>query len=194
MTRSFSFKRLRQRDWAILFIVLSLVAGVLWYFYMYSPTLERISQLESDITRLDADIRRGEDARRNLPDLRLAVIELEADRRDFLAQLPRESDIAGLIDSVRASALASDVTLQSFSQGSAQGQIQDVRPIGFNISTQGSYSQTMSYLGRLEDMQRFAKIGQVSLDLDENTSTDPLLNAAFSFTVYVYTGSDPGEQ
>ena len=62
MTRSFSFKRLRQRDWAILFIVLSLVAGVLWYFYMYSPTLERISQLESDITRLDADIRRGEDA------------------------------------------------------------------------------------------------------------------------------------
>ncbi|HRP48303.1 MAG TPA: type 4a pilus biogenesis protein PilO [Trueperaceae bacterium] len=194
MTRTFSLKRLRQRDWAILFIVLSLVAGVLWYFYMYSPTLERISQLESDITRLDADIRRGEDARRNLPDLRLAVIELEADRRDFLAQLPRESDIAGLIDSVRASAQASDVTLQSFSQGSAQGQIQDVRPIGFNISTQGSYSQTMSYLGRLEGMQRFAKIGQVSLDLDENTSTDPLLNAAFSFTVYVYTGSDPGEQ
>jgi len=194
MTRTFSLKRLRQRDWAILFIVLSLVAGVLWYFYMYSPTLERISQLESDITRLDADIRRGEDARRNLPDLRLAVIELEADRRDFLAQLPRESDIAGLIDSVRASAQASDVTLQSFSQGSAQGQIQDVRPIGFNISTQGSYAQTMSYLGRLEGMQRFAKISQVSLDLDENTSTDPLLNAAFSFTVYVYTGSDPGEQ
>lgn len=194
MSRSFDLKRLRQRDWAIIFIVLSIIAAVLWYFYLYSPTQERIAQLEADITRLDADIRRGEDARRNLPDLRLAVAELEADRREFLAQLPRESDVAGLIDSLRASALQSDVTIQSFSQGTAQAQVQDVRPIGFNIATQGSYSQTMDYLGRLETMQRFAKIGQVSLDLDENTSTDPALNAAFAFTVYVYTGRDPGEQ
>lgn len=194
MTRSFDLKRLKQRDWAIIFIVLSVLAAVVWYFYLYSPTQDRISQLESDITRLDADIRRGEDARRNLPNLRLAVAELESDRREFLSQLPRESDIAGLIDSLRASALDSDVVIQSFGQGSAQEQVQDVRSIGFNISTGGTYGQTMDYLTRLETMRRFAKVGQVSLNIEDNTSADPLLNAAFSFTVYVYTGSDPGEQ
>lgn len=194
MSRSFDLRRLKQRDWAIIFIVVSLLAAVAWYFYLYSPTQDRIAQLESDITRLDADIRRGEDARRNLPNLRLAVAELEADRREFLSQLPRESDIAGLIDSLRASALDSDVVMQSFGQGSAQEQVQDVRSIGFNIATEGTYSQTMDYLARLETMQRFAKVGQVSLNLEDNASTDPLLNAAFSFTVYVYTGSDPGEQ
>ncbi|MBW7917610.1 MAG: type 4a pilus biogenesis protein PilO [Trueperaceae bacterium] len=194
MSRSFDLRRLKQRDWAIIFIVVSLLAAVAWYFYLYSPTQDRIAQLESDITRLDADIRRGEDARRNLPNLRLAVAELEADRREFLSQLPRESDIAGLIDSLRASALDSDVVMQSFGQGSAQEQVQDVRSIGFNITTEGTYSQTMDYLARLETMQRFAKVGQVSLNLEDNASTDPLLNAAFSFTVYVYTGSDPGEQ
>jgi len=194
VSRSFDLRRLKQRDWAIIFIVVSLLAAVAWYFYLYSPTQDRIAQLESDITRLDADIRRGEDARRNLPNLRLAVAELEADRREFLSQLPRESDIAGLIDSLRASALDSDVVMQSFGQGSAQEQVQDVRSIGFNITTEGTYSQTMDYLARLETMQRFAKVGQVSLNLEDNASTDPLLNAAFSFTVYVYTGSDPGEQ
>ncbi len=194
MSRSFDLRRLKQRDWAIIFIVVSLLAAVAWYFYLYSPTQDRIAQLESDITRLDADIRRGEDARRNLPNLRLAVAELEADRRELLSQLPRESDIAGLIDSLRASALDSDVVMQSFGQGSAQEQVQDVRSIGFNITTEGTYSQTMDYLARLETMQRFAKVGQVSLNLEDNASTDPLLNAAFSFTVYVYTGSDPGEQ
>ncbi len=194
MSRSFDIRKLKQRDWAMVFIVLSIILAVVWYFYMYSPTQERVAQLESDITRLDADLRRGEDARRNLPNLRLAVAELETDRRDFLSQLPRESDIAGLIDSLRTSALESDVAIQSFSQGSAQEQVQDVRPIGFNIATQGTYAETMNYLGRLEGMQRFTKIGRVSLDLEDNTSSDPNLNAAFSFTVYVYTGSDPGEQ
>src|SRR5690606_36116575 len=137
--------------------------------------------------------RRGEDARRNLPDLRLAVAQLEEDRRVFLSELPRESDISGLIDQLRVSAADADVTVQSLSQGSANEQIQDVRPIGFSVQTQGTYGDTMQFLAGLEGLQRFTKIGRVSLALEDNTSTDPLLNASYDFTVYVYTGDDPGE-
>lgn len=191
---NFSFRNLRQRDWAIVFIVLSLLVGVLWYFYMYKPTQEQIATLEDDIARLDIEIRRGEDARRNLPDLRLAVAQLEEDRRVFLSELPRESDIAGLIDQVRVSASESDVLVNSFSQGNAQESIQDVRPIGFTVATQGTFGETMTFLTRLEELQRFTKIQQVGLNLEDNTSRDPLINATYAFTVYVYTGADPGEQ
>jgi len=190
---NFSFSRLRQRDIAIIAIVLSLVAGALWYLYMYRPTQDRITQLEADIARLDFEIRRGEDARRNLPDLRLAVAQLEEDRRIFLSELPRESDIAGLIDQLRLSAARADVVVQSLSQGTASEQVQDVRPIGFSVQTQGTYGQTMEFLASLESLQRFTKIGRVSLAVDNNESADPLLNAAYDFTVYVYTGNDPGE-
>ncbi len=191
---NFSLRNLRQRDWAIIFIVLSLLVGVLWYFYMYKPTQEQIATLEDDIARLDIEIRRGEDARRNLPDLRLAVAQLEEDRRVFLSELPRESDIAGLIDQVRVSASESDVLVNSFSQGNAQESIQDVRPIGFTVATQGTFGETMTFLTRLEELQRFTKIQQVGLNLEDNTSRDPLINATYAFTVYVYTGADPGEQ
>ncbi len=191
---NFSLRNLRQRDWAIIFIVLSILAGVLWYFYMYKPTQEQITVLEDDIARLDIEIRRGEDARRNLPDLRLAVAQLEEDRRVFLAELPRESDVAGLIDQLRVSASNSDVIVNSFSQGTAQESIQDVRPIGFSVATQGTFGDTMTFLSRLEELQRFTKIQQVGLNLEDNTSTDPTINATYAFTVYVYTGADPGEQ
>jgi type IV pilus assembly protein PilO len=191
---NFSLRNLRQRDWAIIFIVLSILAGVLWYFYMYKPTQEQITVLEDDIARLDIEIRRGEDARRNLPDLRLAVAQLEEDRRIFLAELPRESDISGLIDQLRVSASNSDVLVNSFSQGTAQESIQDVRPIGFSVATQGTFGETMTFLSRLEELQRFTKIQQVGLNLEDNTSTDPTINATYAFTVYVYTGADPGEQ
>jgi hypothetical protein len=70
---NFNLRNLRQRDIAIILVVLTVIGGVLWYFYMYQPSQDRIAELEADIVRLETEIRRGEDARRNLPDLRLAV-------------------------------------------------------------------------------------------------------------------------
>lgn len=190
---SFSFRNMRQRDMALVAIVLSLVAGALWYFYMYRPTQDRITDLETQIVRLDLEIRRGEDARNNLPDLRLAVAQLEDDRRVFLSELPTDSDIAGLIDQLRVSAAGAGVLVNSFGQGSAQENVQDVRPIGFSIETEGNYSDTMTFLGQLEALQRFTKIQRVSLNLVDNTSTDPGIKADYDFVIYVYTGQDPGE-
>jgi type IV pilus assembly protein PilO len=192
MTSRFRLSRLRQRDWAILFIVLSLVGAGLWSWFMYRPTQETIASLEDEISRLDTQIERGEAARRNLPALRLAVAELEQDRRDFLAELPAESEVADLIDALRVSASEADVVVDSLGQGTAGEDIQDVRPIGFSLATTGAYADTMTFLATLETLQRFTKIEQVSLTVVEPVA-EPDLNADFGFTVYVFTGEDPGE-
>ncbi len=189
---NFSLRNLRQRDIAILAIVLSIVVAGLWYFYMYRPTQDHIATLQNDIAQLNTQIQRGEQARRNLPDLRAAVAQLEQDRRTFLAQLPKESDISGLIDQLRTSASDSQVKVDSFGQGSAQGSVQDVRPIGFSIATTGTFVNTMDFLGKLEGLQRFTKIHQVTLNVKGNADNNPDLSASFNFTVYVYTGKDPG--
>lgn len=191
---SFNLRKLKQRDVAILFIVLTIIAALLWYFYMYRPTQDNITSLQDDIARLESEIVRGEQARDNLPDLRLAVAQLEQDRRDFLAQLPKESDIANLIDQLRVSAADAHVTVNNLSRGTAQEQIDSVRPIGFSVATEGSFADTMSFLGELEGLQRFTKIQQVGLNVQDNTSANPDLQANFGFTVYVFTGEDPGEQ
>ncbi len=191
---SFNLRNLRQRDIAILCIVLTIIAAVVWYFYMYQPTQDQIQTIETDIAQLDTQIQRGEQARENLPALRLAVAQLEQDRRDFLAQLPKESDIAGLIDQLKASASDSDVVVNSFAQGTANESVDGVRPIGFTMSTQGTFARTMGFLSHLETLQRFAKIQQVGLNVQGNDSDNPDLTANYGFTVYVFTGQDPGEQ
>jgi type IV pilus assembly protein PilO len=192
MTSRFSLSRLRQRDWAIIFIVLSVVGAGLWYWFMYRPTQDRIAELEAEITRLDTQIERGEAARRNLPALRLAVAELEQDRREFLSQLPNESEVADYIDTLRLSAAGADVIVNSLGQGGGGENIQDVRPIGFSLATSGTFAETMAFLGTLEELQRFTKINQVSLSVSEQID-DPALNANYGFTVYVFTGEDPGD-
>ena len=190
----FNLRNLRQRDIAIVVVVLSVVAAALWYFYMYQPSQDRVAQLEAEIERLETEIRRGEDARRNLPDLRLAVALLEEERRAFLAQLPRESEVAALIDALRVSAEGAGVTVRSFSQGTAQTNVQDVRAIGFSVSADGTFVESMGFLDLLENLQRFTKLNTVGLSVTSDESDDPGLATSVGFTVYVFTGADPGER
>lgn len=193
MTASrFNLANLKQRDWAIILIVIAVIGAGGWYWYMYRPTQENIVALEDEISRLNTQIERGEAARDNLPTLRLAVADLEQDRREFLAELPLESEVADLLDSLRLTASEADVVIDSIGQGGGGGDVQDVRPIGFSLATSGPYGETMSFLTTLESMQRFTKIEQVSLSASEAID-DPALNANFGFTVYVFTGEDPGD-
>jgi Tfp pilus assembly protein PilO len=189
-----SLRNLRQRDIALILIVLTVIGGALWYFYLYQPSQERIATLEADIARLDVEISRGENARRNLPELRLAVALLEEERRVFLSQLPRASQVANVIDDLRRSAAAAGVTIESFSQGSASANIQSIRPIGFTVASSGNFGETMAFLGVLEGLQRYTKVNQVGLSLNSDESDDPDLSSNIGFTVFVFTGTDPGER
>jgi hypothetical protein len=86
----FSLRNLRQRDIASSWSSSRSSAACSGTSTCTSPSQDRIAALEAEIQRLDVDIRRGEDARRNLPELRLAVALLEEERRVFLSQLPTE--------------------------------------------------------------------------------------------------------
>ncbi|HEX7003168.1 MAG TPA: type 4a pilus biogenesis protein PilO [Trueperaceae bacterium] len=190
---SFDLRNLRQRDIAIVCIALTVLAAVLWYFYMYRPTLLEAQDLETEITTLTAQVARGEAARRNLPTLRLEVARLEREREIFLSQLPLESEVASLLDQLRVSATDADVEVLSIAQGNASEPIQDVRPLGFQLNTNGTFSETMAFLMELEELQRFTKIRQVGLNVTDGGGVDPELSANYAFTVYVFTGNDPGD-
>lgn len=186
--------KLRQRDLALICIALTVAAAVLWYFYMYKPTLDEASELETRVETLGLQVQRGEAARDNLPNLRNEVAMLELEREVFLSELPTESEVAALLDEVRLAATDTDVVLDSISQGNANEAIQEVRPIGFNLSTTGTFGETMSFLDTLEDLQRFTKVRQVGYSVSSEGGNDPDLSANYAFTVYVFTGNDPGAE
>jgi type IV pilus assembly protein PilO len=189
-----NLRNIRQRDISIAILVLTVLLGVLWYFYMYQPAQDRIAQLDGQIAGLNQQILVGERARDSIEQLQADIAELSARRIAFLRALPRESEVAALLEQLRLGADVAGVVFNSVSQGGAGGeQIQDVRPIGFTVSTSGNYLSTMNFLSILERLQRFTKIRQVGLAIDEEGLVDPLLNATYDFTVYVFTGDDPGE-
>ncbi len=185
-----ALSNLRQRDWAFISIGVTILIGVAWYFLLFQPTEERIVELNDEISRLELEIQRGEAARRNLPELRLAVAQLEEDRLDFLSQLPRESEVAQLLGQIRQIATESEITFNSINRGRQSNDIQGARSLGFNISTTGTYAETLTFLRELETLQRFTKIEQVAFSGGGPESDDPELSANYTFSVFVFTGED----
>lgn len=187
--RSFNLRSLRQRDIALILVAVTLLAAALWYFYLFRPSSERVTALETQIDQLNADIRTGEVARANIAQLEEQIARLELEKAAFLAELPLESEVASLLDQLRLGAAGAGVTFDSVSKsGGGNEQIQGVRPIGFTVATAGNYPATMTFLNILESLQRFTKIRQVGLSVGEQGNSDPPLNATYDFTVYVYTG------
>ncbi len=188
------FRKLKQRDITIIVLVLTVLLGMLWYFYMFRPTQERIAQLGTENAELQTKIDIGEAAKANLPLLEEQLAQAQADKADFLATLPKESEVADLIMTMRTSASASGVELSSIAQGGAGSEaIQDVRSVSFNLATSGNYDNTMTFLDTLENLKRFTKVRQVSFSPEGEGATDPSINTTYDFNVYVYTGSETAD-
>jgi Tfp pilus assembly protein PilO len=188
------FRKLKQRDITIIVLVLTVLLGILWYFYMFNPTKERIATLETENAELQSRIDIGEAAKANLPLLEEQLAQAQADKADFLATLPKESEVADLIMTMRTSATNSGVVLSSIAQGGAGSEaIQDIRSVSFNLATSGNFENTFTFLDTLENLKRFTKVRQVSFSPEGEGATDPAINTTYDFNVYVYTGSETAD-
>ncbi|MEM6428254.1 MAG: type 4a pilus biogenesis protein PilO [Deinococcota bacterium] len=190
-----NLRNLKQRDWAIIAIILTILAGVAWWYFMYQPTLDRIAVLEDEITRLEVEVERGRAAQRNLPALREAVARLEVDRRRFLSEIPNERDLATLFSSLRSNAEATGINFSEYTSPTIdEGNIENVQELTFNFTTTGTYNETVAFLQLLENLQRFTQIEAIDLSLDDDLNAgDPEISTNYTFRVFVYTGDDPGE-
>lgn len=192
--KNFSLKSLKQRDISIIIMVFTLLLAGLWYLYMFKPVQSRISELKSRKVELEAQIKKGEKAKADLPNIKEDLVRLDAEFRAFLSELPDKDEVASLIKTLRQEANGTDITLESLSQSRANlSDIEGVRPIDFSLSTKGKYGSTMSFLSNLENLKRFTKVKQVGLNVDSKDSDNPDITASYEFVVYVYTGETPEE-
>ena len=182
--------KLRGRDLALIATAVSVLLGMLWYFYLYTPTTAQIEVLRGENGALEADIASGRAARANLPELRAEVAELKKERDVFLAQLPEENEVAQLLDQLRSAARDAKVSFVGLQNGGPSNEVvPGVRLLNFTLATEGNYARTIQFLRTLEALPRFTKVQRVALNAAADGGADPSLSATYDFTVYVYTGS-----
>lgn len=186
---------LSRRDIAIAAVAATLLAAPLWWFAMYRPLQARIAELKAGVATLASTIAVGEAAERSLPAFEEEVGRLEAERLEFLAELPHEAEVAELIVQLQDAATAAGVSLETFHRSGAGGEdIAGARPITFKLSVRGRYFDLIGFLQEVEALRRFTLINQVGLALSVADSADPELTSTIAFTSFVFVGEDPGEE
>jgi Tfp pilus assembly protein PilO len=140
---------------------------VLWYMMLFSPTGSKASkankataEAQTKVKTLQAEIRKIAPAQSG------SQKELEAKLQTAIPKTPAEAEFLRQLDSIKA---ATGVEFQSVSPG-APVTAGGLSTISVSIVVKGSVAQVMSYLGRLEKLQRLFVTDNVGVTAAGSTS------------------------
>jgi len=176
--------RLGQREWALLAMVLTLVVGLLWYFYGIVPLRQETEAVRQEINRLLPERDKGRRAQRALPELRATIANLQAERQAFLRALPKEERLAQVLSEVLGEATRSGVTVRSFTRSPTSAPVPEVRAVNLALSLEGPFPETFAYLRRLEGLSRFSSISGLNLSV-QGQEANPRLATSLTLTLYM---------
>jgi type IV pilus assembly protein PilO len=183
-------------------IAVALLLGLMWYFLVTQPLQGRIPELQAEVDRLTVERDRGRAAQRALPQLREAIARLDAERQQFLRELPPTEQLGRVLSSLAQTARESGVVLRTLnrSPGDNQG-VANVRATNLALQVESPFPELYVFLRNLEGLQRFATVSGLNLTLSESgpaaneaQAANPIINTSLTMTVYTYTGPDRTSQ
>lgn len=187
--------RMGQREWAIISIVVALLLGMLWYFFVTQPLQNRIPDLQSQVAQLTTERDKGRAAQRALPQLRATIAQLESERQAFLRELPPTEQLGQVLSLLAQRARESGVVLKTFNRSpGGASDVPNVRSTNLALTVESPFPELYVFLKQLEGLQRFSTISGLNLVLGNVQSTNPPINTSLTMTVYTYTGNNPQSQ
>ncbi|MER3554904.1 MAG: competence protein [Meiothermus sp.] len=184
-----------QREWAIVSIVVALLLGMMWYFFVTQPLQNRIPEIEANVEQLKSERDKGRAAQAALPQLRATIAQLEAERQAFLRELPPTEQVGQVLSLLAQKARESGVILKTMNRtpGGTQD-VPNVRSTNLAITVESPFPELYVFLKQLEGLQRFSTVSGLNLALGNAQTANPPINTSLTMTVYTYTGQGSGVQ
>jgi type IV pilus assembly protein PilO len=172
------------------FVALSLAgAGVFWNWYA-KPANEDMTRRAAQLQTIRAEVLRGQQTARELPEFRKRVTTLEAQLADLSRQLPSEQDVADLLRRVQGMATESNLTIRGFTpQATASKQLHMEWPIGLKL--EGRYHDLGAFLERVSKFPRIINVGDIKIKAIENATGPATVSADCIATTFVMIDAKP---
>ena len=171
----------------IFFFVLGLAIVVMvFYTYVYQSQQQCLAQLNTDLQMTKQKVQVLEGFLVQHPDLKQYEKELQ-DKTDLVnSKLPADKDISSFIMQIEDSAKKTNVKLNRVKPIGEENK-ENYRGIKGELDITGDYFQTLEFLKKLEQLQRFNTVTDMSVQ-----AKDEILNSKLSLLVYSY-GVTPTE-
>jgi len=171
-----------------LFAVIGLAgAGAFWNFYA-KPAQDSIDQRTAQLETLQADIRRGLQTARRLPEFRRQVGDLQAQLDRLRPVLPDEKDVADLLRLIQGMATQSNLTIRGFTpQAVATKTMYAEWPIGLQLD--GTYHNLGGFLDRVSKFPRIINVTSIHIKARDGGNPSESITADCTATTFVLVES-----
>ena len=166
------------------FVILSAVGVGLFYYYYEVPARADIAAREVTLQSLKADVAKGQDTERKLPQFRAQVDDL-TDRLASLSEvLPEEKDGAELLRQMQATAVQSNLVIKVFKPSPVvTKQLHAEWPISLELD--GTYHNLAAFFDRLGKFARIVNISNLSVKGKDKGDARATISASCVATTFV---------
>ena len=157
--------------------------GVFWNMYA-QPAQARIEERRGELGKLQEEIKRGQEAARQLPEFRREVTTLQAQLDQLKVILPEERDVADLLRRVQALATESNLTILGFTpRAIATRELHAEWPIGLQI--EGTYHDLGMFLERISKFPRIINVSTITINAKDENAGPATITAQATATTFV---------
>jgi type IV pilus assembly protein PilO len=166
------------------FVLLSGAGCGAFYYYYEMPARAEMKGREQQLTSLRADIKKGLDTARKLPEFRSQVSELEGRLENLRAVLPEEKDAADLLRRLQTVAAQSNLEIHSFRPNPIiTKQLHAEWPITLELL--GTYHNLATFFDRVAKFTRIINITGVDIKGRERPAPNLTISATCTATTFV---------
>ena len=145
---------------ALLAVVL-LLAGGLYYTFLFSPGMDEIAKLDGSVETARNEKAKKQAQAANLPRLQKELVELDAKLKQAVAQLPNKKEMADLLSSISSKAQQSGLEVFLF-RPRAENYQEFYAEVPVDITVKGNFQSVISFfdeVGRLHRLINIESIG-----------------------------------
>jgi type IV pilus assembly protein PilO len=166
------------------FVLLALGGVGAFYYYYEMPAQAEMAGRQQQLTGLQADVKKGLDTARKLPEFRSQVTELEGRLANLRAVLPEEKDAADLLRRLQSVATQSSLEIKSFRPNpTVTKQLHAEWPI--TLELQGTYHNLASFFDRVGKFTRIINITGVTIRGRDRPEPNFTITATCTATTFV---------
>jgi len=164
---------------AIIFIGI-LVGG---YFFMVQPTIEKLDRAVREESQLKKDYENKAFQVANLEEYKAQMADMEQSFESILKQLPRDTEVPGLIDDISLAALNNGLELKVISP-KEQVATQFYNELPIDVEVEGDYHELGAFVSSVASLPRIVTLHDFSID--KSSSDDDRLKLTILAKTYRY--------
>jgi type IV pilus assembly protein PilO len=177
------------------FLVLSGAAIFGFWYYYVSDVSAEIATREARLVQLRADITRGLNTAKRLPEFQTQVDDLERRLESLKSVLPEQKDYADILRRVQTLATQSNLAIRGFQPKPVEAkQIHEEWPISLELD--GTYHNLGMFFDRISKFPRIINVNSLKIRAKEQPSLNSTISAectAMTFVLVDQTKPAPGK-